>query len=207
MNPLTRLVAGGRGDPDAHQRPRSDRLGCDSHHEDLLRLPRLRWGQQLEPERGMDQAQEHGLVEPLAEELDDPGQGGARLPLRDVSPRRRQDRHRPHGQRLQFRQTPLLAAGLVRLEQRRRPCQAEEAERNDCRQLRLLRRWQLGDLLEPVAWSFRKSKKIGPGLRLNISKRSLSLSAGRKGARVSGNTKGRKSASLSWKGLFWRKWF
>jgi hypothetical protein len=58
-----------------------------------------------------------------------------------------------------------------------------------------------------MAWGFRKSKKIGPGLRLNVSKRSLGLSARRRGARVSGNSRGRKSASLSWKGLFWRKWF
>jgi hypothetical protein len=56
-----------------------------------------------------------------------------------------------------------------------------------------------------MGWGFRKSRKIAPGLRLNVSKRSLGLSAGRRGARVSANTKGRKGASLSWKGLFWRK--
>jgi hypothetical protein len=57
-----------------------------------------------------------------------------------------------------------------------------------------------------MAWGFRKSKTIGAGLRLNLSKRSVGLSAGRRGARVSASTRGRKSVSLSWKGLFWRKW-
>jgi hypothetical protein len=47
---------------------------------------------------------------------------------------------------------------------------AEEAERDDRGQLLLLRRGKFGDLLS-VAWSFRKSKKIGP-LRLNLGKRS-----------------------------------
>ena len=58
-----------------------------------------------------------------------------------------------------------------------------------------------------MGWGFRKSKQIGPGLRLSLGKRSLGLSAGRQGARVSRNTKGRKGASLSWKGFFWRKSF
>jgi hypothetical protein len=51
-----------------------------------------------------------------------------------------------------------------------------------------------------MGWGFRKSTTIGPGLRLNLSKRSVGLSAGRRGARVSGNPRGRKSVSLSWKG-------
>lgn len=56
-----------------------------------------------------------------------------------------------------------------------------------------------------MGWGFRRSRRIGPGLRLNVSKRSLGLSAGKRGARMSVNTKGRKGASLSWKGLFGRK--
>ena len=50
-----------------------------------------------------------------------------------------------------------------------------------------------------------QKQTIGPGLRLNVGKRSLGLSAGRRGARVSTNAKGRKGASLSWKGFIWRK--
>lgn len=57
-----------------------------------------------------------------------------------------------------------------------------------------------------MGWGFRKSKKIGPGLRLNLSKRSIGISAGRRRARVSVNSRGRKSASLGWKGLFWRRY-
>jgi hypothetical protein len=53
--------------------------------------------------------------------------------------------------------------------------------------------------------SYRKSKRIAPGLRLNVTNRGVGVSAGRKGARLSANTSGRKSVSLGWKGIFWRK--
>ena len=53
--------------------------------------------------------------------------------------------------------------------------------------------------------SFRKSVKLAPGLRLNLGKRSAGLSLGPRGAKVSANTRGERSASLSFKGLFWRK--
>jgi uncharacterized protein DUF4236 len=56
-----------------------------------------------------------------------------------------------------------------------------------------------------MGWGFRRSKKLMPGLRLNVSKRSLGLSAGRRGARVSANTRRQTGLSFSWKGLFWRK--
>ena len=56
-----------------------------------------------------------------------------------------------------------------------------------------------------MGWGFRKTKRIAPGLRLNVGKRSLGLSIGGRGARLSSNTRGRRSASLGWRGLFWRK--
>jgi len=56
-----------------------------------------------------------------------------------------------------------------------------------------------------MSWGYRRSKKIVLGLRLSLSKRSLGLSAGRRGARVSANTRGQRWISLTWKGLFSRK--
>jgi Protein of unknown function (DUF4236) len=56
-----------------------------------------------------------------------------------------------------------------------------------------------------MAFGFRRRKKIGPGLFLNVSKRGLGVSAGRRGATVSRSAGGRKQVSLGWKGLFWRK--
>jgi hypothetical protein len=56
-----------------------------------------------------------------------------------------------------------------------------------------------------MSWGFRKSFRVGPGLRLNLGKRSAGLSLGRRGARVSANTRGQKALSLSRLGLFWRK--
>ena len=44
---------------------------------------------------------------------------------------------------------------------------------------------------------FRKSKKLLPGVKLNISKNSVGLSVGVKGARVSVNSKGRVTKSVS----------
>jgi hypothetical protein len=52
---------------------------------------------------------------------------------------------------------------------------------------------------------FRKSFKLAPGVRLNLSRRSAGLSAGPRGAKLSANTRGRRRASLSWRGAFWRK--
>ena len=52
---------------------------------------------------------------------------------------------------------------------------------------------------------FRKSFKLAPGLRVNVSKRGLGVSAGPRGAKLSANTRGRRRASLGWRGLFWRK--
>lgn len=43
---------------------------------------------------------------------------------------------------------------------------------------------------------FRKSFKIAPGVKLNINKKSIGLSAGVKGARVSVNSKGRVTKTV-----------
>ena len=44
---------------------------------------------------------------------------------------------------------------------------------------------------------FRKSVKIAPGVKLNIGSKSVGVSAGVKGAHVSVNSSGRKTATIS----------
>ena len=56
-----------------------------------------------------------------------------------------------------------------------------------------------------MPFSYRKRKRIAPGLFLNLSKRGVGASVGRRGARVSASSTGRKQVSLGWRGLFWRK--
>jgi hypothetical protein len=56
-----------------------------------------------------------------------------------------------------------------------------------------------------MAWGFRKSFKLAPGVRVNLGKRSAGLSFGRRGARLSASTSGRKGLTLSRLGLFWRR--
>lgn len=51
---------------------------------------------------------------------------------------------------------------------------------------------------------YRKSKNIGGGVRLNTGKKSIGLSAGVKGARVSINSKGRMGLSLGIPGTNFR---
>ncbi|AXU77884.1 TPA: DUF4236 domain-containing protein [Clostridioides difficile] len=48
-----------------------------------------------------------------------------------------------------------------------------------------------------MGFNFRKSINLGGGLKLNLGKKSVGISAGVKGARVSVNSKGRKSVTLS----------
>lgn len=48
-----------------------------------------------------------------------------------------------------------------------------------------------------MGFTYRKSKNIGSGVRLNTGKKSVGLSSGVKGARVSVNSKGRAGISLS----------
>lgn len=56
---------------------------------------------------------------------------------------------------------------------------------------------------------FRKSKKIGNNTRMNVSNKSIGVSTGIKGARISTNSKGRSSINLSipGTGLRYRKTF
>ncbi|HSL63793.1 MAG TPA: DUF4236 domain-containing protein [Gaiellaceae bacterium] len=56
-----------------------------------------------------------------------------------------------------------------------------------------------------MGFGYRKRKKIGPGLFLNLSQSGVGVSAGRRGASVSRSARGRKQLSLGWRGLFWRK--
>jgi hypothetical protein len=56
-----------------------------------------------------------------------------------------------------------------------------------------------------VAFGFRKSFKLAPGVRLTMSKRGASVSGGPRGAKLSVNTRREKRASVSRFGLFWRK--
>jgi hypothetical protein len=55
-----------------------------------------------------------------------------------------------------------------------------------------------------VGWSYRKRKKLLPGVDLNVGKRGLGLSLGRRGARLSVGRR-RRSISLGWKGFSFRK--
>jgi hypothetical protein len=56
-----------------------------------------------------------------------------------------------------------------------------------------------------VAFGFRKSFKVAPGVRMTLSKRGGSVSAGPRGAKASINSRREKRASLSFLGAFWRK--
>jgi Protein of unknown function (DUF4236) len=56
-----------------------------------------------------------------------------------------------------------------------------------------------------MAWGFRKSRRLAPGIRLNFGKRGVGVSVGGKGARTSVSSTGRRTNSFSWLGFFWRK--
>ena len=56
-----------------------------------------------------------------------------------------------------------------------------------------------------MAFGFRKSIKLAPGVRLTLSKRGASVSGGPRGAKLSANSRREKRASLGWLGTFWRK--
>jgi hypothetical protein len=56
-----------------------------------------------------------------------------------------------------------------------------------------------------MAFGFRKSIKLAPGVRVTLSKRGASVSGGPRGAKLSVNTRRQKRASVSWLGAFWRK--
>ena len=56
-----------------------------------------------------------------------------------------------------------------------------------------------------MSWGYRKRVKLLPGINLNIGKRSVGVSGGRRGARVSASSRRPRSLSLGWKGIFWRR--
>ena len=56
-----------------------------------------------------------------------------------------------------------------------------------------------------MSWGYRRSRRVAPGLRLNVSKRGLGFSVGPRHAKLSVNTRGRRSVYLSLLGLFFRK--
>ena len=58
-----------------------------------------------------------------------------------------------------------------------------------------------------MGFSFRKSKKIAPGVRVTVSKSGVSVSAGNKIAGVSKSSSGRttKRVTIPGTGITWRK--
>jgi Protein of unknown function (DUF4236) len=56
-----------------------------------------------------------------------------------------------------------------------------------------------------VSWGYRRSRRLGPGVRLNLSKRGLGVSVGPRHAKLGANTRGRRSLYLSALGFFFRK--
>lgn len=56
-----------------------------------------------------------------------------------------------------------------------------------------------------MGFSYRKSIKIAPGLKMNVGRKSVGLSAGPKGAKISANTKRQKRASVGLFGFRWMK--
>ena len=56
-----------------------------------------------------------------------------------------------------------------------------------------------------MSWGFRRSFRLGKGVRLNVGRKSAGLSFGGRGARLSLNSRTGATAWLSRKGLFWRR--
>jgi hypothetical protein len=56
-----------------------------------------------------------------------------------------------------------------------------------------------------MGFGFRKSFKLAPGIRVNVGRKSLGVSGGPRGAKLSVNTRGGRRLSAGWRGLFWRK--
>jgi hypothetical protein len=72
---------------------------------------------------------------------------------------------------------------------------------------KILPEFEIGGYDWIMGFNFRKTKTILPGIKLNISKNGLGLSAGVRGARISRGATGRKTASLGLPdtGLSYRK--
>jgi len=56
-----------------------------------------------------------------------------------------------------------------------------------------------------MSWGYRRSRRIAPGVRLNLGKCGLGVSVGPRRAKLSVNSRGRRSLYLSALGLFFRK--
>jgi hypothetical protein len=56
-----------------------------------------------------------------------------------------------------------------------------------------------------MSWGYRRSRRIAPGVRLNLGKRGIGMSVGPRHAKISANTSGRRSLSFSLLGFFFRK--
>jgi hypothetical protein len=56
-----------------------------------------------------------------------------------------------------------------------------------------------------MSWGYRRSKRLGRGVRLNVGKRGIGVSVGPRHAKVGVNTSGRRSLYLSLLGVFFRK--
>ena len=56
-----------------------------------------------------------------------------------------------------------------------------------------------------MSWGYRRSRRLAPGLRLNLSKRGFGVSAGPRGAKLSINSRGQRTLWLSRLGFFFRK--
>jgi uncharacterized protein DUF4236 len=56
-----------------------------------------------------------------------------------------------------------------------------------------------------VSWGYRRSPRVVPGVRLNLGKRGVGFSVGPRHAKLSVNSRGRRSLYLSALGLFFRK--
>jgi len=56
-----------------------------------------------------------------------------------------------------------------------------------------------------MSWGYRRSRRVAPGVRLNLNKRGIGVSVGPRHAKLSVNSRGRRSLYLSALGFFFRK--
>ena len=56
-----------------------------------------------------------------------------------------------------------------------------------------------------MSWGYRRSRRITPGIRLNVGTRGVGLSVGPRHAKLSISSRGRRSLYLSALGFFFRK--
>jgi hypothetical protein len=56
-----------------------------------------------------------------------------------------------------------------------------------------------------MSWGYRRSRRIAPGVRLNLGKRGIGMSVGPRHAKISATTSGRRSLYFSLLGFFFRK--